>query len=144
MCLKLTKKIPERRHWRRSGLFIVISQHISHIALLFLLLTLTKQMPAGKELLIWKSVIFRDGSNCSKGIYGSRYSRTDEVKFVEDSLSNIWRNMVCLSRPYSFKFYKGYLLQILLGPFMNTLSHMWNFVFVIHLVKRIWLCFFIV
>ena len=36
-------------------------------------------------------------------IYGSRYSRVDQVKFVEDSL--------CGS-------------QILLGPFLNILTHM--------------------
>ena len=29
-----------------------------------------------------------------------------------------------LSRPYRFKFFKGCLPQILLGPFLNTLSHM--------------------
>ena len=29
----------------------------------------------------------------------------------------------CLSRPYSFKYFKGCLPQILLGPFLNTLSH---------------------
>ena len=32
--------------------------------------------------------------------------------------------MVCLSRPYSFKLFKGYLPQILLGPFLNTLPQM--------------------
>ena len=32
--------------------------------------------------------------------------------------------MFCLSRPYQFKFCKGYLPQILLGPFLNTLSHL--------------------
>ena len=32
--------------------------------------------------------------------------------------------MVCLSRPYPFKFFKGCFPQILLGPFLNTLSHM--------------------
>ena len=31
--------------------------------------------------------------------------------------------MVCLDRPHSFKFYKGCLLQISLGPFWNTLSN---------------------
>ena len=31
--------------------------------------------------------------------------------------------MVCLSRPYPFKFFKGCLQQILLGPFLNTVSH---------------------
>ena len=30
--------------------------------------------------------------------------------------------MVCLSRPYPFKFFKGCLPQILLGPLLNTLS----------------------
>ena len=30
---------------------------------------------------------------------------------------------VFLSRSYRFKFFKGYLPQILLGPFLNTLSH---------------------
>ena len=29
----------------------------------------------------------------------------------------------CLSRPYHFKFFKGCLPQILLGPFLNTLTH---------------------
>ena len=31
-------------------------------------------------------------------------------------------DMVCLSRSYHFKFLKGYLPQISLGPFLNTLS----------------------
>ena len=35
----------------------------------------------------------------------------DQVKFVEES------------RPYRFKFFKGCLPQIFLGPFLNTLSH---------------------
>ena len=40
ICLKLIIKIPEGRHWRRSGIFIVNFEHISHLALVFLLLTL--------------------------------------------------------------------------------------------------------
>ena len=40
ICSKLTIKTPERRNWRRSGIFIVNFEHISHIALVFLLLTL--------------------------------------------------------------------------------------------------------
>ena len=32
--------------------------------------------------------------------------------------------MVCLSRPNHFKFFKGCLQQISLGPFLNTLSHL--------------------
>ena len=48
-------------------------------------------------------------------IYWTKYSRMDQIKFVEDNL--------CLNRPYPFKFCKGCLPQILLGSFLNTLSH---------------------
>ena len=37
ICSKLTIKTPERRHWR---IFIVNFEHISHLVLVFLLLTL--------------------------------------------------------------------------------------------------------
>ena len=40
ICSKLTLKIPKRRHWRRSGVFIVNFEYISHVVLVFLLLTL--------------------------------------------------------------------------------------------------------
>ena len=39
-CSKLTIKTPERRHWRRSGVFIVNFEHILQLFLVFLLLTL--------------------------------------------------------------------------------------------------------
>ena len=32
-------KTPERRHWRLSGVFIVNFEHISHLSVVFLLLT---------------------------------------------------------------------------------------------------------
>ena len=47
ICSKLTIKTPKRRHWRRSGVFIVNSEHISHFVLVFLSLTLTKLMSTG-------------------------------------------------------------------------------------------------
>ena len=50
--------------------------------------------------------------------YGPRYSRMDKVKFVEDSLWKICRDMV------HFKIFKGCRPQILLGPFLNTWNHM--------------------
>ena len=37
-----TIKTPERRHWRRSDVFIVNFEHISHLFLVFALLTLNK------------------------------------------------------------------------------------------------------
>ena len=47
ICSKLTIKIPERRHWRRSDIFIVNFEHISYLVLVFLLLTLNIYLPAG-------------------------------------------------------------------------------------------------
>ena len=46
ICSKLTIKTPERR---RSGVFIVNFASISHLVLVFLLLTLNMQLPAGKK-----------------------------------------------------------------------------------------------
>ena len=46
ICLKLTIKTPER-HWRRSGIFIVNFEHISHLALVFVLLNLNMELLAG-------------------------------------------------------------------------------------------------
>ena len=40
MCSKFTMKTPDRRHWRRSDIFIVNSEHIPHLFLVFLLLEL--------------------------------------------------------------------------------------------------------
>ena len=37
---KLLVKTPERWHWRRSSIFILNFEHTSHLALVFLLLTL--------------------------------------------------------------------------------------------------------
>ena len=41
-CSKLTMKTLQRHHQRRSGVFIVNFEHISHLALAFLSLTLSK------------------------------------------------------------------------------------------------------
>ena len=65
-----------------------------------------------------------DSNESEQTLNGTKYSRMDQVKFVEDSLSKIWMDMVCLSRLYPFKFFKGCLPKILLGPFLNTLSQM--------------------
>ena len=42
ICSKLTIKTTERRQWCRSGVFIVYFEHIPHLVLVFLLLTLSK------------------------------------------------------------------------------------------------------
>ena len=35
----------------------------------------------------------------------------------------LYGDMLCLGRPYHIKFFKGCLPQILLDPFLNTLTH---------------------
>ena len=40
VCSKLIIKTPERHQWRRSSVFIVNFEHISHLVLVFVLLTL--------------------------------------------------------------------------------------------------------
>ena len=47
---KLTIKTSEGDNWRRSGVFIVNLEHISLLALVFLLLTLNMQFPAWKTI----------------------------------------------------------------------------------------------
>ena len=42
ICSKLTIKTPERRQWRLSDIFIVKFEYISHLVVVFLLLTLSK------------------------------------------------------------------------------------------------------
>ena len=39
ICSKLAMKTPERRYWGHYGIFIVNFEHISHLVLVFLLLT---------------------------------------------------------------------------------------------------------
>ena len=58
ICWKLTIKTPERRPWSRSGVFIVNFQHISHLVLVFLLLTLNMQLSAGNATPIYCFAIY--------------------------------------------------------------------------------------
>ena len=46
---------------------------------------------------------------------------TKKYLYVEDNLLKILSDMVYVSRPYHFKFFKGCLPQILIDPFLNTL-----------------------
>ena len=42
ICRKLTTKTPERSHCRRSNVFIINFEHISHLVLVFIWLTLSR------------------------------------------------------------------------------------------------------
>ena len=63
ICSKLTIKIPEQRQWCRSGIFIVNFERTSHLVLVFLLLTFSRQMPAGYNL------FFTEPFRSSKFVY---------------------------------------------------------------------------
>ena len=73
-----------------------------------------KSMEMFVQCLLKKNSLLKSFSVFSNGLNGSGKSRMNQVKFVEDSFLNNWSNMVCLSRPYHFKFVKSYLPQILL------------------------------
>ena len=55
ICSKLPLKTPDRFYWRHSGIFIVNFEHISHLSLMFVLLTfnmLSFTGPGGIYLLV--------------------------------------------------------------------------------------------
>ena len=47
ICSKLTIKILERHHWRRSGIFIVNFEHISHLISVLVFVVNIEQVNAG-------------------------------------------------------------------------------------------------
>ena len=49
ICTKLTTKTSERRQWRRCGVFFVSFEHIQHLVLVFLFLTLNMWLPVGMQ-----------------------------------------------------------------------------------------------
>ena len=77
---KLTIKIPERCLWRRSGVFIINFEHTSHLFLLFLLLTFSRCMFAGNELLI----------DCSFGLVLPDYHVTENLRKVICTVCITW------------------------------------------------------
>ena len=74
-------------------------------------------------LFIWQAVKYSE-ANVHGGVKWDKVSQNGpRKKFVEDSLWEIWSDMVCLGTPYHFKFFQGCHSQISLGPFSNTLAH---------------------
>ena len=73
----------------------------------------------GRKFFWYHFVMLQSSCNITNG---AKNSRMGQVKFMEDSLQKMLRDMICLSRPYPFKFFRDCLSQILLGPFLKTLS----------------------
>ena len=61
---KLTIKTPKWSQWRHSGAFIVNFEHILHIALLFLLLTLKSKCQLGVRWNGWRSLYLNFYKQC--------------------------------------------------------------------------------
>ena len=62
--------------WRRSGVFIVNFEHISQLVLVFLLLTLNKEMPTGAALVhecIWSTFKCKCFYDSLKYVYNKKH-----------------------------------------------------------------------
>ena len=57
-------------------------------------------------------------------LFGTEYSKMGQVKYMEDSLKEIWSDMVCFKRSYHFNFLKVSLPKSLPDLFLNTSLHL--------------------
>ena len=97
----------------REDLFSWISLNKTFCEDLFLRMVCTKIFP--EESFLWFIFVTRIFRYLARTYFresrkvtnGTKYSRVDQVKFVEDSIWKIWRDMIFLSRPYPFKFLKA-------------------------------------
>ena len=99
---KLTIKTPEQRHWRRSGVFIVNSEHNSHLFLVFLLSTSNKRVLTRKEcykLLMTIQVRVKYKNKCnlleaqhflSKRMHLHKFIRRIPTLALKNNLSNLF------------------------------------------------------
>ena len=80
-CSKLAIETPEQRQ-RRSGFFIVNFEHISHLALLFLFLNLSRYMPVG----IVSSIVSQNvvEYNCTIFICVEQLLKNPKINFLVD------------------------------------------------------------
>ena len=96
---------PERRRWRRPGVIIVNFEHISHLVLVFLLLNLSRQMPAGgaafyqsntlktylRHCQIFMMELFRENSQQLKAV---NYFRKKAPSLILDGVLNMLLNII--------------------------------------------------
>ena len=95
-CSKLTIKTPKRRQWRHSGVFIFNFEHILHLFLVVLLLTLNKYM------LPWKEPI---ENFCEKLVAKNRYlfsQKWSNVCLKGSIISQIWLLLTQILRQISY------------------------------------------
>ena len=98
ICSKLTIKTSERRQWGGSGAFIFNFEHISHLVLVFLLLTLSRQMPAGLRIFQANIHLFKVSNRNTRKRCKTHWkdTRTTLLKSFR-CLCNLWT----FSKPFS-------------------------------------------
>ena len=108
ICSKLTIKTPERCCWHCSGVFIINFEHISHLFLVFLLLTLSRHMLVGSFIWFMSAVLISTKCRCFHSI--SEYTRIPLV----DDLSLFFQHgntMQLKLKKYALgMFHKNYLI----------------------------------
>ena len=99
ICSKLTIQTPERRHWHRSGLFIVNFEHNSHLALVFIL-TSNLLLSAGiHNILSWPSI------KCNICVLQSSPSCRLETTYSNSALARLEQ----LHQKLCFNFHFGFV-----------------------------------
>ena len=64
-------------------------------------------------------------------MFGTMHTKMDEVKHVEDNIT------ICVNRQYLFNFFKRCISQILLGSFLDPLSHLYFLICRFHNYRHI-------
>ena len=121
MFSKLTIKIPKWRHWRRSGIFIVNFEHISHLVLVFLLLALNMQLPAGNTVAIVNWVAEKFQLDSVK--FDSDGEKRREAIGTGNCSINIWDGSELeLGLPRKSSLYFGNVFLILLSSGISNIT----------------------
>ena len=96
ICSKLTIKTPKRHHWCRSGVFIVNFEYISHVVLVFRLLTLKKQCRMGTVNQQMQRTIFLKVLRIN--VSHSTVTQILQIQEIQKHLNNRLQAMWCQSR----------------------------------------------
>ena len=91
ICSKLTIKAPERRHWRRFGVFI--ANFKQRFVLVFSYLTLNKQIPTGNDLKEKRAVASRYKTSPCFYSFTDQYSPEKLSIFHSAKTFTNWSNL---------------------------------------------------
>ena len=111
ICSKLTINTPEQRQWRRSGVFIVNFERILHLGLVFLLLTSSRQMTAGKWLLnelfrLGFCIIYPEVTRFKHSVLAIKYAGAEGALnsvFTQWVVNNVDQNICTLDGKGTFR-----------------------------------------